>query len=592
MSRLSQRKKKPSGPIQDMDDVLFQESPFDVRDVDHLAVVSRMWDDLGLGDIIDECIPSDPQQAMRASQVMKGLVLNVTGGRDPLYRVRSWAEQVPLELLLGEGADPEHLNDTALGRHLDRFFDAGPESVFNAVSLRVIEREGLSIDTLHGDTTSRLVFGQYERPAEDEVISITRGHSKDQRPDLKQVMYSLTTCKDGVPVSAEVLSGNTSDKTWHKESLSKLRERLSRERSAPLHYVGDSALVTEANLAIAQEQGIVLTSRLPRTYSAADTAVLRALYEPVPMKKLGALSPGKGATKYEGCLLENCELMGHKVTLGVYRPSPANERTRGAVLARRAKERAAAEKAAKALMTTSFACEPDARAALDEYLHAHVRGPVVDRMLRVEGEIVEEEVAAKRGRGRPPKGESAPAPTREYRVRVAIGEDDDVTEAVIARESCFVLVHTGSEPITAKELLGIYKGQSVVEARFPFLKDPSWADVFFVKTPHRVEALGYVLLLSLLLWSVWERRVRLNLAASGERPIVDVTGVKKPRPTAMVCVHVLRGIKVMRAWQGDDWSPWQLVSALKPEQQRVMRFSQAPPLLGKTATGENQPALP
>ena len=591
MNRLAHRKKKLSGPVQDLDSVLFQDSPFDVRDVDHLAVVSRIWDDLGLSDIIDECIPSDPQQALRASQVMKGLVLNVTGGRDPLYRIRAWAEQVPLELLLGEGADPEHLNDTALGRHLDRFFDAGPETLFNAISLRVIERESLSIDTLHGDTTSRLVFGQYERPAEDEVISITRGHSKDHRPDLKQVMYSLTTCKDGIPVSAEVLSGNTSDKTWHKESLTKLRERLRRPRSAPLHYVGDSALVTEANLAIAKEQGIVLTSRLPRIYSASDTAVLRALHEPVPMQKLGAMSPGKGATKYEGCILENCEVMGHKVTLGVYRPSPANERTKGAVLARRAKGKAAAEKAAKTLMKTSFACEPDARAALDEYLNVHVRGPVMDRMLRIEGEIIETEVSPQRGRGRPPKGHAPPAPTSEYRIRIGIADDDEVTAAVIARESCFVLVHTGSEPITAKELLRIYKGQSVVEARFPFLKDPSWADVFFVKTPHRVEALGYVLLLSLLLWSVWERRVRLNLAASGERPIVDVTGVKKPRPTAMVCVHVLRGIKVMRARQGNGWSPWQLVTALKPEQQRVMRFSQEPPLFGEKTSRENQADL-
>jgi hypothetical protein len=56
----------------------------------------------------------------------------------------------------------------------------------------------------------------------------------------------------------------------------------------------------------------------------------------------------------------------------------------------------------------------------------------------------------------------------------------------------------------------------------------------------------------------------------------------------MVCVHVLRGIKVMRARQGDDWSHWQLVAALKPEQQRVMRFSQTPPLLGKIAVRENQ----
>lgn len=74
-------------------------------------------------------------------------------------------------------------------------------------------------------------------------------------------------------------------------------------------------------------------------------------------------------------------------------------------------------------------------------------------------------------------------------------------DAIIARESSLVLVHTGSEPSTAKELLGIYKGQSVVEASFPSVKDPSGQDAYLVKTPHRVQALGYVLLLSLLTWS-------------------------------------------------------------------------------------------
>jgi transposase len=563
-----------------------------VRDVDHLAVVSRIWDELGLTDLIDDCITHDPQQAMSGGQVLKALVLNVTGGRDPLYRVRPWAEQVPLELLLGDGASPEHLNDTSLGRHLDRLFEVGPEGVFNAVSLRVIEREGLCLDTLHGDTTSRLVFGKFERPAEEGVISITRGHSKDKRPDLKQIMYALTTCTDGIPVAAEVLSGNTSDKTWHGDNASKLRGRLGRDTGTPLHYVGDSALITEANLKVAAAQGIVLTSRLPRTYSAADTAVLRALYEPLPMKKLGAFSPQKNATRYEGCLLEDCELMGHKVKLAVYRPTPANERTRGAVLARRTKEMAAAEKAAKKLMSMSFACEPDAQAALEGYLQAVVRGPVVDRLFGVEGAIIEVEVPVKRGRGRPPKGQTGLTMTIAYQVQITLSANAEVTEEVIARESCFVLVHTGKEPITAQELLRIYKGQSVVETRFPFLKDPSWADVFFVKTPRRVEAMGYVLLLSLLVWSVWERRVRLNLRASGEPPIVDVTGVKKPNPTAMVCVHVLRGIKVMRAWVGDAWTTWQLVGALKPEQQRVIRFSGAPPLVAESAARENRALLP
>ena len=57
-------------------------------------------------------------------------------------------------------------------------------------------------------------------------------------------------------------------------------------------------------------------------------------------------------------------------------------------------------------------------------------------------------------------------------------------------------------------------------------------------TPHRLEALGYVLLLALLVWCVWERRVRANLKASGEPPLIDTTKMAKKNPTAKVCRHI------------------------------------------------------
>ena len=78
------------------------------------------------------------------------------------------------------------------------------------------------------------------------------------------------------------------------------------------------------------------------------------------------------------------------------------------------------------------------------------------------------------------------------------------------------------------------------------LKDPAWADVFFLKLPHRVEALGYVLLLALLVWSIWERRIRKNLSATPERRFKDWNGMVRKNPTAMVCVHMLSGLKVVR----------------------------------------------
>jgi hypothetical protein len=75
---MSSLAKRPSSTVspQEISAVLLEEPQSDVRDVDHLAVVSRIWDELGLTDLIDDCITHDPQQAISGVQVLKALVLN------------------------------------------------------------------------------------------------------------------------------------------------------------------------------------------------------------------------------------------------------------------------------------------------------------------------------------------------------------------------------------------------------------------------------------------------------------------------------------------------------------------------------------
>ena len=198
-----------------------------------------------------------------------------------------------------------------------------------------------------------------------------------------------------------------------------------------------------------------------------------------------------------------------------------------------------------------------------------------------------EEIHDKKTRGRPKKNQG-PTSHTQYRAVLDIEPNEDNAKGVIERESCFVLVHTGKKPLSAREIMSAYKGQVVVETRFPFLKDPAWADVFFIKTPHRLEALGYVLLLALLVWCVWERRVRANLKQSGEDPLVDTTGMKKKNPTAKVCRHVMASIKVMRMKIDGAFSPWHQTAPLKAEQKRVLRFSQATPGAVRLTVGENR----
>lgn len=173
-----------------------------------------------------------------------------------------------------------------------------------------------------------------------------------------------------------------------------------------------------------------------------------------------------------------------------------------------------------------------------------------------------------------------------FRVRMTFEIDAAAVDAKARNEACFVVLHTGQAPLSAREILQNYKGQAHVEKRFPFLKDPAWVEAFFVKDPKRLEALGYVLLMALMLWTVWERRVRRNLAASGGAPLVEGTGVKHPRPTAMACLHVMEGVRLVRVIQGEQAGPWCLPQPLDAEQKRLMALSKAIALPTRALPGQ------
>ena len=66
---------------------------------------------------------------------------------------------------------------------------------------------------MHLDTSTFSLHGKYNSDEEDdpeEVITITKGYSKDNKPDLNQVVVSLMCVyRSSIPVWIEALSGNS-----------------------------------------------------------------------------------------------------------------------------------------------------------------------------------------------------------------------------------------------------------------------------------------------------------------------------------------------------------------------------------------------
>ena len=137
----------------------------------------------------------------------------------------------------------------------------------------------------HLDTTSVSVQGDYDLPDEEGVVKLTHGHSKDHRPDLKQLLISLVvTGGSRFPLWMEALDGNSSDKVNFHETLQRVKNfQAQMNHQSTAKWVADSALYSKENLA--KTTDYLWLTRVPETLKEAQQRVMQAgqsLYVIIP----------------------------------------------------------------------------------------------------------------------------------------------------------------------------------------------------------------------------------------------------------------------------------------------------------------------
>lgn len=497
-------------------------------------LVAAMCRAIGLVDVLNQHLEWDHQRCrLSPGERILALIVNILTARQPLYRVWESFEKTDTALLLGAGITAADLNDDALGRALDKLFAAGPRLVFSYVCARAIAVEQVDTRFLHRDSTTRSLYGAYEDPVPG-AVQPTYGYSKDKRPDLKQIVFALLANREGVPLLGEIHDGNASDKKLNGDVVDAICQLFAPDQLRQLVYVADSALVTGPNLHKLQQKGLQFLSRLPETYRVA--AEVKAAAWAGPWTPIGPLASRKGAATYAASEQQGV-IDGRTYRLVVYRSSHLDERKAKAFERELEQEQKVLQAEANELARRTFACRADAQAAADAWLAAHAEA---FHDLRATVEEVQER--RKRSRpGRPPKG-AAPAVTTVYRVRPSVGpRNPERVQTELERRSAFVLItNLPREAFPADRLLQEYKAQVSIEHRFHFLKDPMFVDAFFLKKPQRIEALGYVLLMACLIFSLLERRVR-----RAGKPIVTPSRGKLTNPTGYEILRNLDGILVV-----------------------------------------------
>lgn len=151
--------------------------------LDHLGLVAGMYNELGIGEVLDRSIPQDTRQRqVTVGQAVKALVLNGLGFINRArYRVPQCFAAKPTERLIGPGILAEHRNDEVLGRALDTLDEQGVTPLFTLLSAQACQRLGLVGSAVHRDATSFHVDGDYDREEELGVVTITKGAATSAR---------------------------------------------------------------------------------------------------------------------------------------------------------------------------------------------------------------------------------------------------------------------------------------------------------------------------------------------------------------------------------------------------------------------------
>ena len=442
------------------------------------------------------------------------LVRNFALSRHPLYGVPQWARRFSPERLELSAGQLALLNDDRLGRTLDRLFLLDRRTLMTRFVVRVVEVFGVELARLHNDSTSITFTGVYRpRSARRDGrrrLAIVHGHNKDHRPDLKQLVWTLTIAADGgVPVHDNVDDGNVPDDRTHVATWQLLREIIGRP---DFLYVADSKLCSRENMGFIHGQGGLFITVLPATRKEDGQCRHRLAEHPVRWQLLWKRPP----LRRKRDLPERFEALADMATAEGYRlvwfrsseKWKRDEQWRQTALDR---ARSAIHRLRERVGRRTLKTREQVQAAVDKILdETETRS-----WLTVELTRSERAQHKQAGPGRP-------GPKTSYRRLVTtVYEPVDTVDAEAVRRSAaadgiFPLVTNASaERLPSLQLLQTYKYQAFVEKRHEQLKSAAEVVPVNFKSVERIEAFLFLYFLAVTLQALIERQVRRAMAARG-----------------------------------------------------------------------------
>ena len=155
------------------------------------------------------------------------------------------------------------------------------------------------------------------------------------------------------------------------------------------------------------------------------------------------------------------------------------------------------------------------------------------------------------GKGRPKK--DTPVKQIVWQTHAKVEQKDEAIQHAIEQKSCFILAMNADEKaLTPEQILHHYKAQSAVERGSRFLKDPLFfVSSLFIKKPSRIDPLLMIMTLSLLVYSIAQRRMRVSMKRVNET-IPNQINIPSATPTLRWVFQCFEGINLVQTEETYD----------------------------------------
>lgn len=526
-----------------------------------LPIVQKFTEKLRVAEAMEKHVHSDKRETIAVSRTLMLILYNVILERFPLYKIGQWAE----ERNLVDKELEKSLNDDRVGRALGKLFCADRAAIITEVVLTAIDVFGLCTDRVHNDSTTVTLTGDYEGYADTRAAKPERGHNKDHRPDLKQLLYSLSVLGDeAVPIYFKVWDGNVTDDTTHLRNWMALRGLLGR---ADFIYICDCKLCTRENMEFIDSEGGFFVTVLPQTRTE-DKRFKDWIQDHQPQwQEALRLKAKRKYGRHSIYWTFECPFLSSEGFRIIWVKSSQKEKLDEE---RRTDRIAQTEQDLSDIPERTRRNREKLEETVQEILKTHGTQTYFHWQIHAETQ----EVFKQDHKGRP-SSITRYRKIKKHRYRLVYSHNADTIRYNARCDGIYPLI-TNRKDDPAKEILKMYKFQPRLEKRHEQFKTVYQVAPVFIKNPERIEALLFLYFLALLTTSLIERQLRL---AMGEQNLSSIPIYPEQReckkPTADKLLDLFRDVRLHRVSNGHGLQS--VPDALSDIQALVLTLLNVPP---------------